>query len=226
MLERDMCVYTKQAEDRGHNMAAQEPPPHFFPSWEQKSSGFLPVRPELGSASDSLPTKPLGASLREEEWRPPPPAQRPALCSPVGKAASFPPVASKWAPSHSTNPPGTDSPLSVPFPADKRSKSLFSLPSPVLGEARRMPFAPPTKNSPAAPGRHRGFTHFLPAGRPVSGTSAPRLVPRQRPGPPAGPRPTPPQRVWPRHALSPSEHTRASARPDPCPARHSHRQPR
>lgn len=115
-----------------------------------------------------------------------------------------------------------------PFPSQltKGRKSLFSLPSPVLGEARRMPFAPPTKNSPAAPGRHRGFTHFLPAGRPVSGTSAPRLVPRQRPGPPAGPRPTPPQRVWPRHALSPSEHTRASARPDPCPARHSHRQPR
>lgn len=27
-----------------------------------------------------------------------------------------------------------------------------------------MPFAPPKKNSPAAPGRHRGFTHFLPAG--------------------------------------------------------------
>lgn len=122
-------------------------------------------------------------------------------------------------------PPSHPSPPSGPPPIPQIPQELTA-PSPFPSQLTKGRKSSPTKNSPAAPDRHRGFTHFLPAGRPVSGTSAPRLVPRQRPGPPAGPRPTPPQRVWPRHALSPSEHTRASARPDPCPARHSHRQPR
>lgn len=90
--------------------------------------------------------------------------------------------------------------------------------SPVPSQKGRWgcPSLPATKNGPAGPSRQRDLTH-LPAGRPVSGTPVARMVPRQRTGARARPRPSPLRRVRPRHALCRSEHTRASTGPGPSP---------
>lgn len=59
------------------------------------------------------------------------------------------------------------------------------------------------------PRRSQGLTYRLPAGRTDSATPTPRLVPRQRPGPPRRPaRRSPPGRARPRHALSLRAHQR------------------
>lgn len=78
-----------------------------------------------------------------------------------------------------------------------------------LSRPRRGPLG-----GPFAPGRHRGST-YLPIGRPGPGTPVPRLVPRQRPGLLRRPASLPvAARAAPPRSL-PSQHTRASARPDP-----------
>lgn len=152
----------------------QEPPPRFPPSWEQKSSGFHPPRLELGSASDSLAAKPLGeASVGTSGGRPRRPSARLFVLQAGRRPPSHPPPPS-GPPSLPINPRGTDSRLSVPFPADQRTQILVFSP---LSRPRRGPL-------PAGTG---ASTYHLPAGRPGSGTPAPWLVPRQRPGPPRRP---------------------------------------
>lgn len=126
-----------------------------------------------------------------------------------GQAASFPPAA----PHGPSIPRGRPPP---PFPPNRQRRHPRFLLSPGSGGAAGAASPPhPHEGPPGAPGRPRGFTH-LPAGRPVCGTPAPRLVPRQRLGPPR-PASSPLRRVRPLHAL-PSERTRAAARPDPSPA--------
>nr|XP_024650795.1 uncharacterized protein LOC112427863 [Macaca nemestrina] len=179
------------------------------PGLQHGSRNLRPVFPFLGTKERSIPptqaqvrevlptTSPRGrGSLGwEEQLRPPPPARRPALCSPGRKAASCPPAASKRAPSCPINPPGTDNRLATASSADKTSRNHHSL------------FSSPQRAAPPTPGP----TH-LPAGRPGSGTPA---VPWSRANGralPAGPRASRLGARGPSRAPSPSQHTRASVR--------------
>lgn len=155
-----------------------------------------------------------GEPGEEERSRPRRPSARLFVLQSEG--GPLPPAASKRAPS-TPSPQGADTSLAAPSQLTKGQRPLFRFPPRSREGPAGMPFTPPTKTSPAAPGRRGEFTH-LPAGRPISGTPAPRLVPRQRPGPPADPRSSPRRRMRPRHALSRSEHTRSMARPGPGPA--------